>query len=115
VTDPISPEALPDRRRPDVSPDELIARLTRRAAFDAADPALGSSYNLRALGLTLWRPVLPARDDDAGERYASTVAVRRPSYDQAVAGYTGADTPRGTLARRAAWGPAGQTFSRLTT
>jgi hypothetical protein len=60
--------------------NELVSRLTENWSFDAQDPELGHSYVFPAIGLLLWRPMLPEDELDPEGRYFSTVAIASKGY-----------------------------------
>jgi hypothetical protein len=60
--------------------DEVIAHVSRVAAFDHADRELGYSYVFPDLDLGLWRPVLPESAEDSEGREFSTVGVGVTGY-----------------------------------
>lgn len=60
--------------------DEVVNRLSDRAALDIDDPELGCSYVFPSLELAVWRPFMPETDDDEEARYFSTIGVGSEGY-----------------------------------
>ncbi len=59
--------------------DEVIATLTKTAAYDHRHPEVGYSYVFHEWELALWRPAVP-EDDPAAARFFATVGVGVAGY-----------------------------------
>ena len=60
--------------------DEVVAHISRIAAFDETERELPYSYIFRGLQLSLWRPTLPESATDTDGRYFSTIGIGRKGY-----------------------------------
>src|SRR5262249_29981179 len=59
---------------------EVVAHISRNAAFDPDDWELGYSYVFRALDLSLWRPFLPESPNDPEGRQFMTIGIGVKGY-----------------------------------
>jgi hypothetical protein len=60
--------------------DEVVAYISRDAAFDQTDREIPYSYIFRDLQLSLWRPTIPESDTDPDGRYFSTIGIGKRGY-----------------------------------
>lgn len=60
--------------------DEMVALVSREAAFDPDDEELGYTYQFPTLDLALWRPMLPGLSDGDEGLVFSTIAVGVEGY-----------------------------------
>jgi hypothetical protein len=60
--------------------DEVVAFISRDAAFDAKEREIPYSYIFPGLQLSLWRPTIPESADDTDGRYFSTVGIGQRGY-----------------------------------
>jgi len=60
--------------------DEVVAFISREAAFDPDGREIPYSYIFPSLQLSLWRPTIPESADDTDGRYFSTIGVGRKGY-----------------------------------
>jgi len=59
---------------------ELVACISKDAAYDPDDWELGYSYAFPALDLAVWRPVMPEGEGDEDGRCFATIGVGRRGY-----------------------------------
>jgi hypothetical protein len=64
--------------------DEVVAFVSRDAAFDQTHRELPYSYIFRDLQLSLWRPTIPESDTDTDGRFFSTIGVGKRGYYDVV-------------------------------
>ena len=59
---------------------EVVAYISRDAAFDETDQEIPYSYIFRDLQLSLWRPTIPESDSDMDGRVFSTIGIGKRGY-----------------------------------
>lgn len=60
--------------------DEIVSFLSQFTEYDKNDPELGRSFIFKDLQFSLWRSVLPEKDDDLDGRFFEAVGIAAKGY-----------------------------------